>query len=197
MTNIDTNKMYGVVDGVILCNMERTQELSDRMFSRNVPSQVLQSQFSMRPVSTKYATMPIMDQRPQCKEPIQHVPVYNTKTQFNPGNAQSPWSGFATNVNVESDLRNQVFALQRSQQSVYIPSSHSDLYNETVQAKNDFDEPSDPTKQIDSGDPTQIMSGDHKLLFKEPQFNLFNPNSCNLGSDIFQNHTRQQRMDLK
>lgn len=197
MTNIDTNKMYGVVDGVILCNMERTQELSDRMFSRNVPSQVLQSQFSMRPVSTKYATMPIMDQRPQCKEPIQQLPVYNTKTQFNPGNAQSPWSGFATNVNVESELRNQVFALQRSQQSVYVPSSHSDLYNETVQAKNDFDEPSDPTKQIDSGDPTQIMSDDHKLLFKEPQFNLFNPNSCNLGSDIFQNHTRQQRMDLK
>jgi hypothetical protein len=197
MTNIDTNKMYGVVDGVILCNMGRTQELSDRMFSRNVPSQVLQSQFSMRPVSTKYATMPIMDQRSQCKEPIQQVPVYNTKTQFNPGTAQSPWSGFATNVNVESDLRNQVFALQRSQQSVYIPSSHSDLYNETVQAKNNFDKPSNPTQQIDSGDPTQIMSDDHKLLFKESQFNLFNPNSCNLGSDIFQNHTRQQRMNLK
>ena len=178
MTNIDTNKMYGVVDGVILCNMGRTQELSDRMFSRNVPSQVLQSQFSMRPVSTKYATMPIMDQRSQCKEPIQQVPVYNTKTQFNPGTAQSPWSGFATNINTESELRNQVYALQKCSQAVYVPKSKSDLYDYKFQ--------------------TKTQPNPHQLLFSDQTFQSFNPNPDNnvCGVGLFNNSTRSQIKDM-
>ena len=30
------------VDGVYYCNMERTKELSDRMYDRNIPSQSLE-----------------------------------------------------------------------------------------------------------------------------------------------------------
>jgi hypothetical protein len=189
MSNVATNKLYGVVDGVYICNTERTQELSDRMFSRNVPSNILQPQFSMRPVSTKYALMPIIDQRQNASVPLTKIPAYNTNNQFNPGNAQAPWSGYATNINVESELKNQLYALQRAEQSNYVPSSQSDLYNETIQAKNTFDDSTE--------NPNHIISDTHTLLFKEQHFNNFNPNTCNLGSKLFQNHTRQQRMDLK
>ena len=32
----------------------------------------------------------------------------------------------------------------------------------------------------------------NELLFKEENFNSFNPNKCNLGHKIFNNHIRQQ-----
>ena len=40
----------------------------------------------------------------------------------------APFSGFVENVDVESVLRNQIFALQKNDQAVYVPSSKSDLY---------------------------------------------------------------------
>ena len=34
------------------------------------------------------------------------------------------------------------------------------------------------------------------LLFKEEQFNSFNPNTCNLGHMVFNNNMRQQIKDV-
>ena len=34
------------------------------------------------------------------------LPTYNPKVTFNPGTAVAPWSGFSSNVNKESELRN-------------------------------------------------------------------------------------------
>ena len=39
----------------------RTEELNQRISSRNIPSNQLQAQFDIRPVSSKYAKMPIVD----------------------------------------------------------------------------------------------------------------------------------------
>jgi len=42
----------------------RTEELNERVSNRNIPSEPLQPQFDIRPLSTKYSMMPIFDRRP-------------------------------------------------------------------------------------------------------------------------------------
>jgi hypothetical protein len=126
------SQLYGVVNGVYFCGMERTEQLSQRMAERNIPSAPLQPQFSIRPVSTKYDMMPIFDRRPKAKVPIKRQPTYDVGTTFNPGSSQAPWSGFASNINKESQLRNQFFALQRCEQPNYVPSTTSDMYQMQV-----------------------------------------------------------------
>ena len=170
------NRMYGVVDGLYECNQQRTEELNERISERNIPSSVLQPQFGIRPVSTKYAMMPIVDRRPVPKVPINPAPMYDISTTFNPGTAVAPWSGFATSVNDESRLRNQFFALQKSPQSDYVPSTESDLYNTLITYR--------PVDQPFPG------------LFTEEKFSHFNPNVCNLGNNLFDNCTRVQLKGL-
>jgi hypothetical protein len=103
------------------------------------------------------------------------MPTYNSETVFNPGNTKSPWSGFASSVNLESELRNQVFALQKCSQATYVPGSNSDLYKYTF-------------------NPTTSHQSPHSLLFQTEHFNDFNPNpdAKIVGSGIFYNSTRTQ-----
>ena len=79
--------------------------------------------------------MSIMDRRASSKIPIIEEPTYDIKTTFNPGNAEAPWSGFATNINEESKLRNQFFALQNCEQANYVPSTTSDMYTVKVSGR--------------------------------------------------------------
>jgi hypothetical protein len=124
---------------------------------------------------TKYSLMPIVDPRAPVNVPMEQLPIYNQEQIFNPGTA-APWSGYASNVNVESDLRNQIFALQKCSQAVYVPSSNSDLYEFGFK----------PTKKEVQPFPN---------LFAEEQFSQFNPNPENVGHDVFYNSTRQQLKD--
>ena len=101
------DKMYGVTDGVYICNQGRVDELNNRISERNIPSNGLQPQYSIRPTSTKYAYMPILDQYKKATVPLETYTPFSTSAIFNPGNAQAPWSGFSNNINVESQLRNQ------------------------------------------------------------------------------------------
>jgi len=174
--------MYGLVDDVYLCNLDRTTELSNRMAARNVPSETLQPSFGIRPVSTKYAMMPILDRRAPATVPIKKEPVYNVSQVFNPGSAEAPWSGFASNVDVESTLRSQFFALQKCEQSEYVPSTASDMYQVRVQ--------------------TEQTNGQSQVA--QPFPDLFRRNELSTqsykgvsGQDLFENHTRQQRMNGK
>lgn len=166
------NKLYGVVNGVYHCNLARTEELNNRLYKRNIPSASLQPAFSLRPVSTKYDMMGIFDKRPKSNVPINRQPAYNIGYTFNPGNAVAPWSGYATNVNDESRLRNQFFALQKCEQSSWVPSTNSDLYNTVVVGRNEVQT--------------------HPQLFTEERFSEFNPNTQQLGFNLWNNHTRQQ-----
>lgn len=176
MNNINNiNKMYGVVEGLYTCNHGRVDEVNTRIADRNIPSKGLQPQYSIRPTSTKYGYMPILDQYKKATIPLQSFTPYSTTTVFNPGNAKAPWSGFSNNINTESQLRNQFFALQKCEQSVYVPSSTSDLYQTRV----DYT----PQKQT------------HPLLFDKPDLAPFNPNIHNLGTSLFNNHTRYQLKD--
>ncbi len=149
-------------------------EANKKLLERNLPSGFMETSFSMRPVSTKYATMPIFDQRAQSDVTITCGPFFNVGKTFNPGNAQGPWSGFASNVDVETILRNQAFALQKGDQATYVPESHSDLYVNTITEENDLK--------------NQPFPG----LFDEQRFAQFNPNNFDLGQNVFNNYTRQQ-----
>jgi hypothetical protein len=163
--------MLGLVNGVYLCNQGGVDEINDRISERNIPSTSLQPQYGIRPVSTKYGYMQVLDQYRKPSINLEKYKTYSTNNVFNPGNAQAPWAGFANNVNTESDLRNQFFALQKCEQSCFVPSSNSDLYKTTVSYK--------PQTQT------------HPLLFDKPEFSPFNPNTLSCKENVFNNSTVQ------
>jgi len=172
--------LHGVVDGVYVATGERVDELSNKMFARNMPSHDIQPTFDLRPVASKYTVMPIYDQYKPSTEGIHVKPVFQAQSQevFYPGTRRAPYNGYASKVNVESTLRNQWFALQRGSQSVYVPSSDSDLYKTTVEYKPVLI----PHPHIDSG------------AFE--QFAPHNPNTNNLARGVFENSTRVQLKDV-
>ena len=79
-------------------------------------------------------------------------------------------------VDTESRLRNQFFALQKNDQSQYMPSLNSNLYNtgSSLQQK-----------------PTQIEN------YNKIENIAFNPDRCNLAPETFNNNTRLNLKNLK
>ena len=159
---------------------QRTEDLNNRISERNTPSSQLQPQFGIRSISTKYSMMPIFDRRAIAKVAIQTEPIYNIGTTFNPGTAQAPWSGFSCNINDESMLRNQFFALQRGAgQAAYIPPKNSDMYEHTIpQSANQQAQP-------------------FPYLFEKQTFEAFDPCPTGNGKNFFENCTRQQIKEIK
>jgi len=161
-----------------VCNSQIQEQSNKRIYDRNIPSQMLQPYLDVRPVMTKYSYLPIVDPRKQTNVKLNQMPTYNVNSTFNPGNTQSPWSGFASNVNTESVLRNQIYALQKCSQAVYVPNSTSDLYDYSFR--------------------TKTQPNPHDLLFAETSFSSFNPNPNDklIGYNMFMNNTRNQVKDL-
>lgn len=153
---------------------ERVDELNNRIYERYITETPLEPNYDPRPVPTKYVVFPIMDKRPLMKQPKQQYMDYNTQTQFNPGNRISPFSG--NNIDLENNLRNQYFSIQHgAPQGIYIPSSNSDLYKNSVISR--------PTHQP------------HPELFNTYKWSSSpHPNVANslIGRDPFFNHTRTQ-----
>lgn len=163
-----------------ISNSKIHEETNTRIYDRNIPSQVLQPYLDVRPVLTKYSYFPIVDPRKTINVPLNQAPTFNVHKVFNPGNTQSPWSGFASNINKESELRNQIYALQKCSQSVYVPNSNSDLYTYQFQPNQQF------------------QSNPHQLLFQNENFGSFNPNPSptTVGAGMFLNSTRTQVKDM-
>lgn len=160
------------------CVSDIHNQTNKKIYERNIPSQMLQPYIDVRPVMTKYSYLPIVDPRKSINTKLNYVPTFNVNNVFNPGNDQSPWSGFASNVNIESELRNQLYALQKCSQAVYVPNSNSSLYTYNFK--------------------TKTIANPHELLFKNESFEQFNPNpnSKICGSGIFYNNTRCQVKDI-
>lgn len=177
----ENSKMNGVAEGAYRLNVDRLQILNERIFERNIPSTVLQQQFSQRPVSTKYSMLPLFDTYKDSTVSIATQPIYKQEQVFNPGTS-APFNGYIEAVNDESRLRNQFFATQKCEQREYVPSSQSDLYT--------VDIPQSRTPIQKDGDGLQY--DDRSLLFKEDELGEFNPNIFRLGGNLFENHTRQQ-----
>lgn len=159
----------------------RQQTVYLRSYERNIPSQPLQPYLDARPVMTKYSLLPIIDPRKTIQTPLIQQATYTPDKIYNPGNDFGPWSGYASNINHESQLRNQIFALQSCTQATYIPSSKSSLYQ--VKWQNTAERT-----------PEQPFPG----LFQDQQFLPTNPNPNpeKIGFSLFNNATRQQTKDL-
>ena len=166
-------KLYGTVDGVIICNQERSNELNNRLNERNKVNHDMQPYFTPRAVNTKFQVFPSVDQYRDDEQLKQYKPY--REVTLNSGSS-APWSGYSYNVNTESSLRNQYFALQKSEQSVYVPSSNSELYKPYIP-------------------PAQSTVQPFPHLFSKQTFNKFNPNTLNVGKSVLYNSTRTQRLD--
>jgi len=170
-----------------------SDSMNAQIFDRNFPTQPLQPYLNVRPVMTKYAIMPIVDPRStNVGVSLTVQPTYNPHTTFNPGTRNAPWSGFASNVNLESELRNQVFALQHCDQRVYVPSSHSDLY--TLTKMSAYPAPiggGGSGGNIDRIDPQIEQTGSpFQQLFKQDSQPSFNPNTFHSCNGLFNNSSR-------
>ena len=171
------NPIVGLSEGISYGQFARVDQLKDRIFSRYVSAAPLEPNFDPRPVPTKYSHFPIIDRRVPATVKIAPRLNYHVELNFNPGTRNAPVSGYFTNIDTETILRNQSFALNHgSDQSVYVPSSQSDMYNVTIVSR--------PSEQPYPG------------LFERPQFQTtVSPNisnSSSIGNDRFNNHTRTQ-----
>ena len=173
----------GLIEGVhrevVVGQFERLDEINNRINSRRFSDYPLEPNFSPRPVSTKYSLMPVMakNSNPEPTVPIQPQLEHIIQMNFNPATRNGPFKTYARNVDTETVLRNQTMALQKSSQSVYVPSSTSDLYNVSVVSRPVFQP--------------------YSHLFDTPSFtqgvhpNLLNSGS-KIGKDQFFNSTRTQ-----
>tara|TARA_E500000178_G_C16971387_1_gene731105 strand:- start:650 stop:1117 length:468 start_codon:yes stop_codon:yes gene_type:complete len=146
---------------------DRTNVLNNRIFSRLNLQGTQDFRFSSRPVSTKYDLMSIYDKRVKSNVAIK-------KKILDKESCKVSFSDYVNNIDNECILRNQFFALQNNEQSVYVPSSNSDLYEVKI-------------KETDIKQP-------YNDLFKEPILDSFNPNpnTEKVGYNLFNNYTRQQ-----
>ena len=163
---------------IYVCLLNRTTDLSKRMYDRNIPSHQLAPSYFARPVDTYATKFPILD----CHNPSTvhkaQFPIYCQKSIFNPGQG-APFNGYAKNIDVESRLHNSFAPLQHCGLSSYIPSSRSDLYNANY--------------LIPASRPVRMTN---TLLFEQTSFAPFNPNTCNLGHKLFNNHIRIQTKNV-
>jgi len=147
-----------------------------RMYERNIPSGPLQPYLNVRPVSTKYSIMPIVDPRKKINVPFNVIPTFNMGSTFDPGNAPGPWSGYASQINTESELKNQIYALQNCDQSVYVPNSTSDLYNYRFKPSSNVQQP-------------------FPDLFTQSRFEQCSKAPPNMHSNVFYSSTRVDTMN--
>lgn len=160
-----------------LQNFDNLNNINNDIYNRNIPSSNIQLNFSPRSVMSKYSVFPITERNTVSNVPINNAKYFNENI-FYPGTRKLDFCGFARNVDHESTLRNQFFALQKSDQANWVPSSNSDLYNSNVVPQED--------NRINNS-----------LLFREERFNEYNPNISNkIGNNYFNNSTRVQLKNL-
>ena len=157
--------------------MNRMNAMNAKIYDRNLSSQMLQPYLSVRPVMTKYSFMPIVDPRKELSVKLEQQPTYNSSAVVNPGNDMAPWSGYSSGINLESELRGQIFALQKCDQAVYVPNSNSDLYKHSFTPAN-------------AATSTEPNTNSHDLLFKKEHFCEFNPVPKGVNMGLFNNSTR-------
>ena len=163
------------VPGILYGQNERVDELNSRILARFQPDVKLQPNINVRAVSTKYSHFPVVEERAQSKVPLSNYPSTN---KFIPVNSNGPVAGYFSNVNTESCLRNQYFAIQRgAPQGQYVPSSKSDLYT------------------VEMAHPSIIEAQPYPGLFDKYQQDPFiKPSKLNpeVGANTFLNNTRIQ-----
>jgi hypothetical protein len=57
------------------CVSDIHKQTNNRIYDRNIPSQILQPYLDVRPVMTKYSYFPIVDPRKQINVPFMQLPT--------------------------------------------------------------------------------------------------------------------------
>lgn len=99
------------LNSVLYCQQNRTQELNNRIFSRNKPYFHQPPRYSHYPIETKRVKFPVISSNNLCDK-------------------TSKKNGF--NIDLETVLQNRQFALQKTELDQYVPSSTSTLYNDYI-----------------------------------------------------------------
>lgn len=179
----DSTKIQGIIpnfSGVIYGQYQRLDDLNSRICDRQFSDKPLQPNYNPRPVPTKYSHFPIIERRKSTTSvPLAKYLDYSAASNFAPMTSRAPYDGYFQNINLESTLRNQYFGLQKgADQSVYVPSSSSDLYNVTAVGRQEVQT--------------------HPSLFQKPIFDNSKHSNENpaIGCDRFFNHTRTQLRGL-
>jgi len=171
--------LHGVHRGLYAGQFDRVDELNSRVSERHFPDRGLQPNFSMRPVPTKYSLFPVIERRAPVSVPITEMSKHNLSNNFSPANRLGPVSTYLANIDTETILRNQTTALQHgAEQSIYVPSSQSSLYNVSVAGRTE----------------TQTHPG----LFEERQYATM-PSALDqygVGVNHLYNHTRTQLRNI-
>ena len=106
--------------------MEYEDELNSRLERRWLPSTSLQPLYDIRPTSTKYSCIQTINEPKSENVPLMKYLEYSPNV-FNPGN-RAPVDYYMKSIDVESKLRSQFMALQKSDQASYVPETSSELY---------------------------------------------------------------------
>jgi len=169
--NISNN---GVINGYYLTNFDNQNSINNRIFDNNLINQeyVIEHKLPFRPTPTKYVKMPMVDIKNEVKE----FPKIDAsrKTSYISYPQNGTFNSYMSNIQDESELRNQFNKLSKNDFKSYVPSSNSDLYRDQQFNKN-------------------VNLNNHNLLFVEPEHSPINRNKFNLEDELFNNHTRQQR----
>ena len=176
------NEIQGIapqIPGIMYGQNERVDELNSRIYDRFRPDQPLQASLNVRPTSTKYAYFPIIDLRKQSAIDLAPTLDYSIASGFVPPAARGPTVGYTDNIHIESQLRNQFFALQKgADQGVYVPSSNSDLYRISM--------PQSSKPEVQP----------YPELFSQPTFQNNRAILPGVGGDLLFNNTRAQLRGL-
>jgi hypothetical protein len=163
--------------GILYGQNARVDELNTRILSRFSCDTPLQANFDVRPVPTKYARFPVIDRITQPKIGIKDRGDFRVSDTFAPVQSRGPVDGYFSQVDKESTLRNQFFAIQAAPQSTYIPRSDSDLYKVKM-----------PKPSVSEPQP-------HMGLFDRYQMDVLAPGrniDPKIGHKTFMNDTRVQ-----
>ena len=172
---------YGSPYGLTVGQEPRVEDLNARILDRCFPDMDLQPNFDPRPISTKYTMLSVVDSYKRPTERLKPYMDYHTEVFFSPATTKAPVSGFLKKVDLESNLRNQNYRLEKYDLgNKYAPNPESDMYKVTV-----------PQQKGDN-----LALKEHPLLFTpfalESSTDEFTAENITVGQSKFHNCTRTQ-----
>lgn len=164
------SRLNGVFYGLNIHTHPNEQQINRKSYAHQIIQQPIEYKFDPRPQETRHVKFPAL-----VNKSAFNMVSPNTQLAYVPNAQQGTFVGFSSNIDDETILRNQTFALQKSDKAAYIPDSNSDLYVESVQNRN--------------GNPES-----HQLLWENyAPLPSMRHVSNQIGNDTFYNHTREQR----
>lgn len=162
---------------------DRVDELNVRFRNRHFSDMLLEPNFNPIPIQTKYSHFQIINTRKSSNVPIHSEIHHNVSLNFNPSTRNAPPSGYFNNIEDEIYLRNQYVKMNHgNDKDVYVPSSTSDLYMNSI--------------NFNKVDINNSEFKNSPLFVQESKYTNIPPIASSIGKDTFFNHTRNQLRDL-